>query len=118
MANIYKVCSGNTTISINCTLVTSAPCTFWYSVWQDYFNNQYYRKVLTLNLSQASHVPFTYRYQIAWTTTKNGAGYSNGSTPASVTIPAGVTTHNWYVTCLTEIGQPSGDVTDEYRTPQ
>ena len=112
MANIYKVCSGSTTVSINCTLVTTASCSFWYSVWQDYYNNEYYRKLLTLNLSQAAPAPFTYRYQIAWTTTKNGVAYSNGSSAAGQTIPAGVTSFSWYVTCKSDIGQPNGESGD------
>ena len=108
MATIYKVCSGATTISITCTL-SQGSCNFWYSVYQDYYDNTFYRKVMTLSLSQASPTPFTYRYLNSWTTTKNGAPYSNGSTNASVEIPAGVTSFLWYVTCKSDIGQPSGE---------
>jgi hypothetical protein len=109
MANLYKVCSGNTTINITVTLTTSASCDFWYNVYEDGYTNRYYRKLLTVLLSETTPSSFTYRYLNTWVTTKNGVEYSNGTEVMFVTIPAGVSNFSWYVQCKSEVGQESGE---------
>lgn len=106
MANLYRVCSGNTTQVITVTLNTTASCSFWYDVWANYHNNEYYRQSLSINLSEAPAESFTYYYYDYWSRSKNGVADNSGTTLRSVVIPAGITTYSWYAGCKEDIGQP------------
>lgn len=104
MAQVYRVCSGNTSIDITVTFSKGA-CDFWYDVYQDYHTKQFYHQLLTVTLSQASPVGFYYNYGVGWTTTKDGDPYSSGYYTKSEYIPPNVTTHSWYVECRSEMGE-------------
>jgi len=117
MSKIYRVCSGATTQVITVTLSTVGGCVFWYNVWADYHDNEYYRQKYRVTLSEQAASAFTYNYLYSWSITKNGAYYNTGQSNASVTVPAGVLTYDWWVTCKSDIGQPAGSAAGSSEYP-
>lgn len=110
MATIYRVCDGNTTLNITVTL-TQGNCNYYQSVWRDGYENKYYRRQLTVTLSQAAPIAFNYNYLNTYVILRNGSAYDNGTYLESRQIPAGVTTYSWYETCKTVLGETYDDGT-------
>jgi len=109
MALLYRVCQGNTTITLLLTLSKVGSCGDCDSWYADYYNNERCYQRYRITLDQPSPVAFDVNFNVAYTVELNNAPYASGYYLDIITVPAGVLTYDFVRECSSSIVGSVGD---------